>query len=179
MGIFVPLAGGAMAPGVVNPEGEKKMLQHLEGGIIAELRVRDGDHVDAGQPLLVLESVLERANHDALQEQFWTLLSKQVRLEAERTHQDPITWPPTLPSANAQVRAILEAQQQVFDTRRTTLATKKSVLRQKIAQLLEQIKGFEAQVLSTTQQLSLIGEEMRAKDLLVERAWSPSPKRCV
>src|SRR3979411_1724674 len=56
-GFFVPIAGGAVAPGIVNPDGSKKTVQHLEGGIISELRVRDGDLVQAGQPLLVLENV--------------------------------------------------------------------------------------------------------------------------
>src|SRR3954447_10621650 len=77
-GCLMPLAGGAVAPGIINPEGDKKTVQHLEGGIIAELRVRDGDEVQSGQPLLVLKNVTERANFDALQEQRWTLLAKQA-----------------------------------------------------------------------------------------------------
>src|SRR5215475_8250127 len=83
-GFLVPLAGGAVAPGIVTPEGYKKTVQHLEGGIIADLRVREGDDVKAGQPLLVLESVQESATFDALREQHWILLAKQARLDAER-----------------------------------------------------------------------------------------------
>src|SRR6516165_10528888 len=56
-GFLVPLAGGAVAPGIVTPDGYKKTVQHLEGGIIADLRVREGTQVTAGQPLLVLASV--------------------------------------------------------------------------------------------------------------------------
>src|SRR5688500_4824025 len=56
-GGFVPLAGGAIAPGVISPDGDRKTVQHLEGGIIAQLLVRDGDVVSSGQPLVVLESI--------------------------------------------------------------------------------------------------------------------------
>src|SRR5215475_8597192 len=77
-GFLVPLAGGAVAPGIVTPDSYKKTVQHLEGGIIADLLVREGAEVTAGQPLLVLESVRENATYDALREQHWTLLAKQT-----------------------------------------------------------------------------------------------------
>ena len=82
-GILAPLAGGAMAPGTLAPLQGEKVVQHLKDGIIADLRVHDGDVVEAGQPLLALEDVQARANHDALQQQLWSLLAKQARLQAE------------------------------------------------------------------------------------------------
>src|SRR5262245_2790525 len=80
-GMLIPLAGGAIAPGALAPVQGKKVVQHLEDGIIADLRVHDGDVVEAGQPLVVLEDVQARANHDALQQQHWSLLAKQARLQ--------------------------------------------------------------------------------------------------
>src|SRR5215475_7208144 len=130
-GFLVPLVGGAVAPGVVTPDGYKKTVQHLEGGIIADLRVREGSEVTAGQPLLVLESVQESATYDALQQQRWTLLAKQARLDAERVGNERIEWPQELHSADTRVGAVLEAQQQIFETRRETRTTKKNVLLQK------------------------------------------------
>ena len=62
----MPLAGGAIAPGVISPDGDRKTVQHLEGGIIAQLLVRDGDIVSAGQPLVLLESLQPKATHDML-----------------------------------------------------------------------------------------------------------------
>ena len=82
-GILTPLAGGALAPGVLAPVQGKKVVQHLEDGIIAELSVHDGDIVEVGRSLVVLENVQARANHDALQQQRWSLLAKQARLQAE------------------------------------------------------------------------------------------------
>jgi HlyD family secretion protein len=175
-GYFVPLAGGVMAPGVINPGGSKKTVQHLEGGIISELRVRDGDEVSNGQPLIVLENVQERAAHSALQEQHWTLLAKQARLEAEQTDTNKIIWPTALNLQDVRAVAIVQAQQRVFETRRLSRATRKSVLRQKIEQLSEQMRGIEAQVQSTTLQLGFVDEELQAKNSLAEKGLIAKPE---
>jgi HlyD family secretion protein/epimerase transport system membrane fusion protein len=175
-GFLVPLAGGAVAPGIITPDSYKKTVQHLEGGIIADLRVREGVEVTAGQPLLVLESVQENATYDALREQHWTLLAKQARLDAERAGRDQIEWPDELQPADSRIRAVVDAQQQVFETRRDTRITKRNVLQQKIEQLSEQIKGFDAELQSVSSQISLIEEEMQAKDALVAKSLIAKPE---
>ena len=175
-GFGVPLAGGAVAPGIINPDGDRRTVQHLEGGIIAALRVRDGQQVEAGQPLVELENTQERATYDALLEQRWALLARRARLNAERSGLERIEVPAELRIADRRVSAAVTAQQQVLSTRRLARATRKSVLRQKIEQLSEQIKGVEAQLLSATRQLGLIAEEMRAKDVLVEKGLVAKPE---
>src|SRR5262249_36260145 len=95
-GYFAPLDGGAVAPGVFNPDSGKKTIQHLEGGIIAEMRVREGETVTIGQPLVVLESTQARAANESLVQQRWSLLARKVRLEAESAEQNRIEWPPEL-----------------------------------------------------------------------------------
>src|SRR5215207_5610176 len=121
-GVLVPLAAGAIAPGALAPVQGKKVVQHLEDGIIAELRVHDGDVVEAGQPLVVLEDVQARANHDALQQQLWSLLAKQARLQTESGARDSIAWPLELPLAEPKTAAIINAQQLVFETRAVELS---------------------------------------------------------
>ncbi|HZP68717.1 MAG TPA: HlyD family type I secretion periplasmic adaptor subunit [Pseudolabrys sp.] len=175
-GVFVPLAGGAMAPGVLAPDQGKKVVQHLEDGIIAELRVHDGDVVEAGQPLVVLEDVQTRANHDALQQQLWSLLAKQARLQAETAHLDKIEWPAELQLNNAKIAAVIDAQRLVFETRSTELVTKKNILRQRIDQLNDQIRGLEAQVESASGQLELINEELQGKETLLKQGLMPKPE---
>jgi HlyD family secretion protein len=175
-GFLVPLAGGAVAPGIVTPDSYKKTVQHLEGGIIADLRVREGAEVTAGQPLLVLESVHESATYDALREQHWTLLAKQTRLDAERAGREQIEWPGELQSADLRVRAMADAQQRVFEARRDNRVAKRNVLQQKIEQLSEQIKGLDAELQSVSSQISLIEEEMRAKDALVAQNLIAKPE---
>ena len=79
-----PLAGAAIAPGVVSPDGSRRTVQHLEGGIIREILVDDGSVVRPGDPLIVLEDVQARAGFDVLQTRFYTLAATQARLLAEQ-----------------------------------------------------------------------------------------------
>ena len=175
-GCLVPLDGGAVAPGVVNPDSGKKTIQHLEGGIIAELPVREGERVKAGQPLVVLESTQARAAHETLVQQQLSLLARKARLEAERAGLARIQWPAELRAAQANIKPVLDAQQEVFDTRRQTHASRREILAQRIEQLLHQIRGYEAQVLSASKQIGFVAEELSAKEFLVRRGLIPKPE---
>jgi HlyD family secretion protein len=176
-GYFAPLDGGAVAPGVFNPDSGKKTIQHLEGGIIAEMRVREGETVTIGQPLVVLESTQARAAHESLVQQRRSLLARKARLEAESAGQNRIEWPPELLSADREIRSIVEAsQQEVFDARRLLHATRKNVLAQRMEQLTQQIKGNEAQLESTSRQIEFVSEELQAKEYLVGRGLMPKPE---
>jgi len=175
-GILTPLAGGALAPGVLAPVQGKKVVQHLEDGIIAELRVHDGDIVEVGQSLVVLENVQARANHDALQQQRWSLLAKQARLQAESEGRSEIEWPFELQPTDPNIVTIINAQRMVFDTRETDLITRKNILHQRIDQLSEQIKAIEAQVDSASGQLELIAEELQGKEILLRQGLMPKPE---
>lgn len=175
-GCLVPLDGGAVAPGVVNPDSGKKTIQHLEGGIVAELPVREGERVKAGQPLVVLESTQARAAHETLVQQQLSLLARKARLEAERAGLSRIAWPAELRAAQANIKPVLDAQQEVFDTRRQTHASRREILAQRIEQLLHQIRGYEAQVLSASKQIGFVAEELSAKEYLVRRGLIPKPE---
>ena len=175
-GILTPLAGGAMAPGALAPVQGKKIVQHLEDGIIAELRVHDGDIVEAGQPLVVLEDVQARANHDALQQQLWSLLAKKARLQAESEGRSEITWPSALQLTNPNIATVTNAQRMVFETRAAELIAKKNILHQRIEQLSEQVNGIEAQVASASGQLELIDEELQGKETLLKQGLMPKPE---
>ena len=175
-GYFAPLDGGAVAPGVINPDSGKKTIQHLEGGIIAEMRVREGEAVTVGQPLVVLESTQARAAYDSLVQQRWSLLAKKARLESESAGQNQIDLPPELISTDRRIRSVVEAQQEVFDARRLTYATRKNVLGQRIEQLTQQINGNEAQVESASRQIDFVSEELRAKEYLVGRGLVAKPE---
>jgi HlyD family secretion protein len=175
-GHFAPLDGGAVAPGVINPDSGKKTIQHLEGGIIAEMRVREGEAVSIGQPLVVLESTQARAAYDSLAQQRWSLLARKARLEAESAGKDKLEWNPELLSTDRQIKSIVEAQQEVFDARRLTYTTRKNVLAQRIEQLTQQIMGNEAQVESASRQIEFVSEELRAKEYLVGRGLVAKPE---
>jgi HlyD family secretion protein/epimerase transport system membrane fusion protein len=173
---LVPLAGGAIAPGVISPDGSRRTVQHLEGGIIRKLNVRDGDFVERDQPLLVLESVQPKANFDLLQKQQRTLLITKARLDAERLGMDEIELAPELLAAGPETRAIIASQRELFIARRAAHESKNRILRQRIAQLREQIKGFEAQVESASRQLQFLGEEIAGKRILADKGYLAKPE---
>jgi HlyD family secretion protein/epimerase transport system membrane fusion protein len=176
-GSFVPLAGGAVAPGVISPDGDRKTVQHLEGGIIAELLVRDGDIVAAGQPLVLLESVQPKAMHDMLRSQQWTLLATQARFLAEQAGHTDVEFPPELlNSTEERLQAVVEGQRRLFRDRLATHTARKGVLGQRIEQLNEQVKGLQAQVDSSNAQLAFIAEELVGKLSLLQRNIVTKPE---
>jgi HlyD family secretion protein len=172
----VPLAGGAVAPGIISPDGSRRTVQHLEGGIIRALHVRDGDIVEKGQPLLVLESVQAKSNHDLLLKQQRTLRVTKARLDAERTGKDEVEFPPDLQAAGPDITLMMVAQQELFLLRRTSHESKNRILRQRIGQLREQIKGFDAQVTSASRQIEFLEEEIAGKRELAKKGYLAKPE---
>jgi HlyD family secretion protein len=176
-GLTVPIAGGAVAPGIISPDGNRRTIQHLEGGIIAELRVRDGDRVSAGQPLVLLESLQARTVFNALRNQYQTLLVMQARLQAEQEARPEMEIPPAVQEAlpDPELSRLVAAQRSMFATRRAAHETRGMVLRQRIEQSQEQIGAFEAQVRSATEQLALIADELDGKNQLLRQGLVPRP----
>lgn len=171
----VPLAGGAVAPGIISPEGSRRTVQHLEGGIIRTLNVRDGDVVEKGQPLLVLENVQAKANYDLLLKQQRTLRVTKARLDAESAGKDEVEFPADLEAAGPAVALMMAAQQELFVVRRTSYESKNRILRQRMGQLREQIRGFEAQVMSARRQIDFLEEEIEGKRTLAQRGYLAKP----
>src|SRR6185503_8004852 len=111
-GSLAPLDGGAVAPGVVSPDSNKKTVQHLEGGIIAKLKVKEGDVVEANKPLVELESLQARATHDILQQDYRTQIATRIRLEAEKSGATRLEFPPELiAKTDPEMHRILDDQQ--------------------------------------------------------------------
>ena len=88
-----PLAGATIAAGYVAAAGQNIMIQHLEGGIIKEIHAREGDHVQAGQPLLTLDSTIAEAQLNRMLKQLAALRAKGKRLEAERDLKEKLDIP--------------------------------------------------------------------------------------
>jgi HlyD family type I secretion membrane fusion protein len=168
---LAPLSSAAVAPGAVKVEGNRKTVQHLEGGIIAELHVHEGDMVEAGQLLIRLDRTQATAHHEALLHQYRSLQAAQARLIAERDGGGHINFGDELLSqrGDPRVAEILTDQESIFETRRRSYEGQIGILQQRIEQLGSQIKGLEAQVASEDQQLALIAEEATDVGSLVEK----------
>jgi HlyD family secretion protein/epimerase transport system membrane fusion protein len=167
-----PLAGAAIAPGVVSPDGSRRIVQHLEGGIIREILVSDGTRVRVGDPLIVLEDVQARAGFDALQARFHTLAATQARLLAEQSAAPSVSFPAWLIEATTSDPTALEAmvaQRALFDTRAKALEDRKDILRRRIEQLREEIAGLEAQIVADSRQIVLIDEEIQGVEQLYRK----------
>ena len=98
---LAPLASAAVAPGVVSPEGKRKTVQHLEGGIIRVIHVREGSRVRAGDALVTLEDVRAHAEYDVLRDQYLALRATVARLEAEQADAPRLTFPEDLAAAGS------------------------------------------------------------------------------
>lgn len=157
----VEIASATVAPGVVSPEGSKRPVQHLEGGIVAEVLVKDGQRVEAGQPLLVMEDIRARSELDILRNQKLILEMRLERLEAERRGSERFAPAHVLQSDDNLARAI-ESEIQQFLTRKGSLDTQVQVLatrmlqhREAIGSFTLQIKSLEAQRLNTGRLLEM------------------------
>ncbi|RYJ03052.1 MAG: HlyD family type I secretion periplasmic adaptor subunit, partial [Acetobacteraceae bacterium] len=177
-GLTAPIAGGAVAPGIISPDGSRRTVQHLEGGIIAAIRVRDGDRVSAGDPLVLIESLQARTVYNSLLDQHRTLVAMRARLESEQADSSTLIFPEGLAQTEAgmDLALILNGQKALFATRRAAHESRKEVLRLRIEQSEEQIRGTEAQVASATQQLQLIAEELVGKEALLRQGLVPRPE---
>jgi HlyD family secretion protein len=177
-GALVPLAGGAVAPGVVSPDGSKRTVQHLEGGIVERIHVREGDQVVAGQPMVDLASLQSRAAYEAFLGQYRSMLASQARLLAEQAGAAEIAFPDELAGepGDAALKAVLDGQRELFRTRREAHVSRQRVLRQRIEQQTEQIKALQAQVDSTRSQAALIRDELEGKQALFAKGMLAKPE---
>src|SRR6478735_3231058 len=118
---YAPLESAAIAAGTVESESSRKTIQHLEGGIIRQILVADGDVVRSGQTIISLEDTKARAEAQSLRGQLWEATAREARLLAEQHGEGRVSFPAELESArNASppVAAVLAGQQGIFETRR-------------------------------------------------------------
>lgn len=167
-GSWAPLSGGTIASGAIAPDGSVRTVQHLEGGIVKELFVRDGTHVKRGDPLVALEDLAYQAEYESMSDQLRARLAEAARLDAEFNDTDAITFPGSLVS-DPKAADVIRAEQQVFRARRDMLATRTRVLTQRVHQLEEQIAGFQSQIAGTQRQLAFLREEIADKQTLLDK----------
>ncbi|AEV62739.1 HlyD family secretion protein [Pseudomonas ogarae] len=145
---LAPLDSSALAPGVVTVKSYRKTVQHLEGGIVRELRVHDGDLVKTGDVLLVLDSTQARSDMEMTRSQLIAALQLQARLEAERDALPEPVAVPALDPADPRVQEARDSEARIFQTRRTSLLGEIGLQEKTIGQIEEQIRGFKTIIAS-------------------------------
>lgn len=177
---FAPLDAGAFARGQITVSGNRQAVQHRDGGVVSALHVAEGDTVRRGQILLQLSSGELRATERGIAGQVFALLAQRARLVAERDGLGAIPTPAEFvnlsPEDAVLARESLRIQQLQFGARRTGRSTETGVLNQRIAQLNDQIDGYQRQIESNQEQQRLIQEELTGMRSLAEKGYAPQTR---
>jgi len=159
---LAPLGSAVLAQGSVTVEGYRKTVQHLEGGIIKALLVRDGDNVKKGQILVELDDTSTRAQLETLRGQLFSALAREARLIAERDGKTTVTYPAELKAASNEprVQENIRVQDQSFAVRKQSRNGEIAILKEQRQQLLSKIEGVKAQINSRSSLSSSINKEL-------------------
>lgn len=168
---LAPLGSGAVAQGQIQVIGNQRVVQHLEGGIIKEIMVSEGDRVTRGQPLVVLDGTRMQTQFDRVNQQYLAALGREARLLAERARAPEISFPETLTrfGDRAGVVEILDGERRLFEGRRSALESQISLLEARIAKAREERSA-------NRRQLALIAEEIVGVRELFEKGLERKPR---
>ena len=170
-----PLSSAAIAPGMVVVDSNRKSVQHLEGGVIREILVRDGDLVKAGQVLLRLDGANVRAAIASLQPMLAINQAYKARLLAERDGLDEITFPADLAAEaepNAATAQILAGQRRIFETRFAALAGERALNANRLAQSRQRLDGLERQFEVKRREMALMRKELSDQQTLLSSGYT-------
>lgn len=156
------ISGAVIAPGSLVVDTNIKKVQHPAGGIVSELRARDGDRVKAGDVVLRLDATVTRANLAIVSKGLDELFARKARLEAERDGSDVVVFSDELRerAGDAAVARVIDGERKLFEIRREARIGQKEQLRRRIEQLDEEAGGYEAQQRAKAQEIVLIEREL-------------------
>ena len=169
-GTTAVISGAVVASGSLVVDSNVKKVQHPTGGIVGELRVRDGDHVHAGDIVVRLDETITRANLAIVSKGLDELMARKARLESERDGWDTIVFPAQLVAgaSDPDRTAAMDSERKLFNLRKTARSGQKAQLRERVAQLGEEIAGLTAQQNSKSKEISLVERELAG----VRDLWS-------
>jgi HlyD family secretion protein len=156
------ITGAVIAPGSLVVDSSVKKVQHQTGGVIGEIAVRDGSHVEAGEVVVRLDDTIPRANLAIVTKSLDEVLARTARLEAERDRSARVQFPEELTNRvlDRSVQRIIDGEQGLFELRRSAREGQKSQLKERIAQLEQEIEGVLAQSEAKTREIGLIRREL-------------------
>jgi protease secretion system membrane fusion protein len=169
-----PLDEGVPAPGLVSIDTKRKTVQHLTGGIVREVLVKEGDPVKEGQVLVRLDGATAKANYESSHQRYLGLRVVESRLLAERSGSAKITFHPDLvaESKDPTLAAQMATQEQLMATRRTQLTADLQSLNEQIRGQQESVKAYQEILASRRQQLAILAEQLRNLRPLVQEGYA-------
>lgn len=170
----ISISGAVVSNGVVNVESNYKTIQHLEGGIVSKILVRNGDHVAEGDIVLRLDDTAVRANLSAAAAKVNDLLVQQARLEAERDRLQVMRLPDEIEAAKSQpaIAKIIDAQFALFEARTVAHRGEQAVLRQRLEQATNEAAGVAKIYDARRKEAELNARELAALKPLYERGFA-------
>ncbi len=163
--IFASLSGAVIASGRLAVENRNQIVEHIDGGTVSQILVRDGDSVKKNDVLVRFDDALPRSEEAILESQYAELAARRNRLEAELKGADTIVWEKELAAlseADARVRDILDGHERLFLARMASRNGEVARLRERIGQTRKEIKGLEAHAVSLEEQTELIFRQLNA-----------------
>jgi membrane fusion protein, type I secretion system len=169
------LSGALIASGTVVVDSNVKKVQHPTGGVIGELRVREGDRVKGGDIVARLDQTITRANLAIISKGLDELSARKARLASERDGSVALVFPDRLQSREREpeVAHIIEGERKLFDLRRTARLGQKAQLGQQFGQLREEIVGLTAQQGAKVREIELINRELEGVRELFKKSLIP------
>jgi HlyD family secretion protein len=170
--------GAVIAPATIVSESYSKKVQHREGGNVLRILVRDGDVVQAGQDIILLDPTETKAELGIIDGQNNEFLIRKARLEAQRDGVKTVNLPVVLAdkSDDPAIKEILAGQNRLLDSTLETAASKKGQLQEQLGQLKEQIAGISSQITSSKKQLELISKEVSGLRGLQQKGLVPASR---
>lgn len=172
---YSPMTGAVIAPGTVKVTQEKKNVQHLEGGIIDKIFIKEGDVVKKGDLLIRLKSTRVDASLSLLRGYIWFKLAEESRLTAENTFKKKITWPMEIVQNQdkKEVQDAIKLETDIFKAKRQNLDGKIKLYNSQISQLEKKILGAESNLDARKKILALLKHETGSKEKLLEKQYIP------
>lgn len=176
--VVAPLDSAVVAPGLLKVESYRQVVQHQEGGIVKAILVRNGDQVKRGQPLLLIEDLRVTSSVDALEQQYYAELAKNLRLQAERDMQATLVWPEELRGKDAvpSIAEVVAKERELFEQRKRTLETQIGILNRQAQDAGEEITATQRQVEADRGSVKAAQAEVRANRALLDKGFV-SPAR--
>ena len=169
--VVAPLSGAVIAPGFVKVDMNRKVVQHQEGGIVKQILVRDGERVQQGQTLVVIDDVKLDATLDLLRTQHDGERAKAARLEAERVMQPEVKFPADMVERAQEPKVVefLQRETALFRARREALDSQVAVLRKQIRQTEDEARALDGQIAAEARALKSQKEELAMNEQLFKQ----------
>lgn len=174
------ISGAIVASGKIEVEANRQVVQHPEGGVVGEIRVRDGDKVEAGDILVRFDDSLVKSELAIIEGQLFELMARRGRLEAERDGFEGIGFPKEMdtlePVSSIDIQNLKAGQLRLFAARRDSLAKEAEQLAERRIQIERQIEGSEAQLDALKRQRELLSEELTDQTGLLEKGLAQASR---